>query len=180
MGLLDENGLDGLVRAGCTACASRQLTFRTYVDGAFPFVAGEPVGRPSWIYDGEKFVDGVYAVDCAGCGATLFSADVCPRCHAPEGLATALSTENGWPVPGGCADADCGGEEVRYHAFVPVSVTYDGERADRPRGTVEPHDPGFHGYRADCRACGQIVAARNDAEGCPLCGGPGPLRARPG
>jgi RNA polymerase subunit RPABC4/transcription elongation factor Spt4 len=180
MGLLDEPGLDRLVKTGCAACGGRKLTFRTYVDGAFPFLAGEPVGRPSWAYDGEKFVDGVYAVACAGCGATLFAADVCPRCHAPGGLGTALGSENRWPVPAGCADADCGGEEVRYLAFVPVSVTYEGERADRPRGSVEPHDPGFHGYRADCRACRQVVAARNDAEACPLCDGPGPLRARPG
>ena len=111
MGLLDEAGLDRLVNAGCAACGGRKLIFRTYVDGAFPFLAAEPVGRPTWAYDGEKFVDGVYAADCAGCGAALFAADVCPRCHAPGGLATALATENGWPVPAVCGDADCGGEE---------------------------------------------------------------------
>jgi len=180
MGLLDEGGLDRLVQAGCAACGGRKLTFRTYVDGTFPFIAGEPVGRPTWAYDGEKFVDGVYAVACTDCGAALFASDVCPRCHAPGGLATALGTENRWPVPRGCADPDCGGEEIRYLAFVPVSISYEGARAERPRGAVEPHDPGFHGTRADCRVCGQTIAARDDAEGCPLCAGPGPLRARPG
>jgi hypothetical protein len=180
MGLLTEAELDRRIQAGCAACGGHKLTFRTYVDGVIPFVDGEPVGRISWIYDGEKFVDGVYAIDCAACGAALFSADVCPRCQAPGGLAVALAAHNRWPVPGGCADPDCGGEEIRYAAFVPARVDYEGRRSERARTAVEPSDSGFHGFRADCRACGQIVAAWNDADGCPLCRGPGPLRARPG
>ena len=180
MGLLNEPDLDRLVGAGCTACGGHKLTFRTYVDGLFPFVAGEPVGRVSWIYDGEKFVDGVYAVDCAACGAALFTADVCPRCHAPGGLSIALSAANRWPVPAGCADADCGGEEIRYAAFVPARVVYEGRRAEPARTGVEPHEPGFHGLRAECRACGQTIPVRADGDRCPLCDGPGPLRARPG
>jgi hypothetical protein len=145
-----------------------------------PFVDGEPVGRVGWIYDGEKFVDGVYAVDCATCGAAVFSADVCPRCHHPGGLEIALSTPNRWPVPGGCPDPECGGEEIRYAAFVPARVDYEGRRAERARTAVEPSDPGFHGFRAECRACGQSLAARDEAEGCPLCEASGPLRARAG
>ena len=180
MGLLNESDLDRLVQTGCAGCGGHKLTFRAYVDGAFPFVAGEPVGRVSWIYDGEKFVDGVYSVDCATCGAALFAADVCPRCHAPGGLATALATPNGWPVPAGCADPDCGGEEIRYAALVPARVVYEGQRAERAHSAVDPTDEGFHGLRAECRGCGQTVAARDDAGPCPLCEGPGPLRARPG
>lgn len=177
MGLLDEPGLDRLIAAGC-ACGSQTLLFRTYVDGVFPFVAGEPVGRVTWAYDGEKFVDGVYDVSCAACGAHLFSADVCPRCHAPGGLARALETPNGLPVPPACADADCGGEEIRYEAFVPARVSYEQGRADKARSATEPHDDGFHGVRATCRACGAIALQR--ADGCPLCEAPGPLRVRPG
>jgi hypothetical protein len=180
MGRLNEPELDRLVRAGCTACGDRKLTFRAYLDGTFPFLAGEPVGRARWSYDGEKFVDGVYAVDCAACGAALFAAADCPRCHLPDGLATALTTPNRWPVPAGCSDPDCGGEEIRYTAFVPARVAYEGQRAERARSAVEPSDPGFHGVRAECRGCGQTIAARNDDDGCPLCEGPGPLRARPG
>ena len=180
MGLLTEGELDRLVQAGCAACGGHKLTFRTYVDGVVPFVAGEPVGRISWIYDGEKFVDGVYAIDCAGCRAALFASDVCPRCHAPGGLARALAASNRWPVPAGCADGECGSEEIRYAAFVPARVDYEGRRAERARTTAEPSDPGFHGIRAECRDCGQLVAARAETEGCPLCDGPGPLRARPG
>src|SRR5580698_6639360 len=89
MGLLDETGLEQLVGAGCRACGSTKLVFHTYVDGVIPFMAAEPVGRVTWIYDGEKFVDGVYAVACAACGKRAFEADLCPRCHAPGGLARA-------------------------------------------------------------------------------------------
>src|SRR5579863_330311 len=103
MGLLTEAVLDRLVQRGCVACSGHKLIFRTYVDGVVPFVGGEPVARISWIYDGEKFVDGVYAVDCAACGATQFASDVCPRCHNPTGLEIALSTPNRWPIPAGCA-----------------------------------------------------------------------------
>src|SRR4051812_31109897 len=99
MGLLDEPGLDRLIAAGCAACGGRRLTFRTYVDGALPIMGGEPVGRVSWGYDGEKFVDGVYEVACTDCKQLAFGADVCPRCHAAGGLARALATPNQWPVP---------------------------------------------------------------------------------
>src|SRR4051812_35601672 len=65
MGLLDEPGLDRLVSTGCTACRSKKLTFLTIVDGLLPIMVAEPVGRITWVYDGEKFVDGVYEVRCS-------------------------------------------------------------------------------------------------------------------
>ena len=175
MGLLDEPALERLVSAGCSACGGAKLTFRTYVDGALPLMGGEPVGRLAWVYDGEKFVDGVYEVACAGCKQVIFAADVCPRCHAPGGLARALTTANRWPVPAACPS--CDGEQVRYVAFVPARVDYEGKRAEKARTSIELQDDGFHGVRVDCRDCGTI-AAQTDA--CPLCDAPGPLRARPG
>jgi hypothetical protein len=175
MGLLDEPGLERLVAAGCAGCGSTRRTFRSYVDGAVPVVGGEPVGRIEWVYDGEKFVDGVYEVSCADCKQRAFSADVCPRCNAPGGLARALGTPNSWPVPAVCPS--CDGEEVRYVAFVPALVGYEGKRADRARTTTELYDDAFHGARVDCRTCGTIAERTDD---CPLCGAPGPLRARPG
>jgi rubrerythrin len=114
-------------------------------------------------------------VTCGACRREIFAADVCPRCHAPDGLARALETGNGWPVPAACPV--CEGEEIRYVALVPARVAYEGKRADRARSVTELHDPGFHGYRVDCRDCG-TVAQRSD--GCPLCDAPGPLRLRPG
>jgi hypothetical protein len=175
MGLLDEPGLDRLLDAGCTKCGGSNLTFRTYVDGLLPIMGGEPVGKLTWVYDGEKFVDGVYEVACAACQESAFTADVCPRCHAPGGLERALMTPNRWPVPAACPS--CDGEELRYVAFLPARVVYEGKRADRARTSTELHEDGFHGYRADCRDCGTVAELTAN---CPLCDAPAPLRTRPG
>ena len=175
MGLLDEPGLARLIAAGCSGCGSHALTFRAFVDGLLPLLDAEPVGRISWVYDGEKFVDGVYEVSCSRCKQQLFAETICPRCHAPGGLQRALETPNRWPVPARCPG--CDGEELRYIALVPARVAYEGKRAEKARTSVELHEPGFHGYRADCRDC-RTVAERLD--GCPLCDVPAPLRPRPG
>jgi RNA polymerase subunit RPABC4/transcription elongation factor Spt4 len=175
MGLLDEPGLDRMMAAGCPRCGSLKLMFRTYVDARLPLMEAEPVGGLTWIYDGEKFVDGVFEAGCADCQAVIFTAEVCPRCHAPGGLGRALGSPNRWPVPASCAG--CEGEEVNYLAFVPARVAYQGGRAEKARTATELHDDGFHGFRVDCRDCG-TVAERTDS--CPLCDAPAPLRARPG
>ena len=175
MGLLDEPGLDKLVATGCQACGASKLVFLTIVDGSLPIMGGEPVDRITWVYDGEKFVDGVYRVSCADCQQVIFAADVCPRCHAPGGLDRALSTPNRWPVPAACPA--CDEEQVKYLALLPARVIYEGQRADKARSVTEAHDDGFHGYRVDCRDCG-TVAERVDS--CPLCDAPAPLRPRPG
>jgi hypothetical protein len=178
MGELDETALDRLIAAGCAGCGGTTLIFETYVDGVIPFLGGEPVGRVTWAYDGEKFLDGVYAVTCAGCRRQLFGSALCPRCHASAGLARALARPNRWPVPAACAEPDCGCEEIRYLAFLPARVSYQGKRADKARSSIEPHDDGFHGIRAECRACRKTVSVPTDS--CPLCEAPGPLRVRPG
>jgi hypothetical protein len=175
MGKLDEPGLDALLARGCPRCPGQPLQFRTYVDGRLPLLGGEPVGSLTWVYDGERFVDGVFEVRCTACNDVVFSAADCPRCHAPDALAGILARENGWPVPSACPR--CDGEEVRYTAFVPARVVYHGKRADKARTSTELYDPGFHGYRVDCRDCGPVaeLTAR-----CPLCSAPAPLRPRPG
>lgn len=175
MGLLDEPGLDAQIDRGCTACGSHRLLFRTYVDGRLPLLGGEPVGALTWMYDGERFVDGVFDIACADCKAPLWHADVCPRCHAPDQLATILATENRWPVPATCAR--CDSEELRYTALVPARVLHEGKRAEKARTSTELHEPGFHGYRSECRDCG---TATELTKSCPLCAAAAPLRARPG
>ena len=154
MGLLTEPDFDRLVAAGCALCGATKLMFRTYVDGAIPMVGGEPVGRITWVYDGEKFIDGVYEVRCGQCDALTFSTEVCPRCHAAGGLARALTTPNDWPVPSSWPS--CEEEEVRYVAFVPARVAYDGKRAEKARDLCELHEDGFHGARVDCRLYGHV------------------------
>jgi hypothetical protein len=175
MGQLDEPGLNRLIEGGCPACGGHKLQFRAYVDGRMPFMGGEPVGRITWIYDGEKFVDGVYQVTCGDCGHAMFSSDICPRCHAPGGLDRALAATNGYPVPVACPS--CDEDQLAYFAFLPAVVVYQDQRAAKAISRVEPHEPGFHGYRADCRYCGTIAARTSS---CPLCDAPGPLRPRPG
>jgi hypothetical protein len=175
MGALTEAGLDELIARGCSACPSKRLSFRTYVDGRLPLIAGEPVGAITWVYDGEKFVDGVFEVTCAACKQVLFADDRCPRCHAGGRLSDVLATENRWPVPPDCPR--CAAEEIRYLALIPARVGYDGGRAEKARTSTGLLDPGFHGYRVDCADCGPVVEL---VDHCPLCQAPAPLRARPG
>src|SRR5687767_3721061 len=117
MGALTERALDELIARGCSACGARKLTFRSYLDGRLPLVGGEPVGAIIWVYDGEKFVDGVFEVTCAACTQVQLADDRCPRCHAGAALPAILATPNRWAVPTCCPR--CGGEEVKYLAMVP-------------------------------------------------------------
>lgn len=174
MGALTEDMLDRLVARGCSGCGSGRLLFASYLDARLPLLGGEPVGQLTWVYDGEKFVDGVYEVACADCKQLLFKEDACPRCHAANALPAALAAENQWPVPASCAS--CGAEEIRYVALVPARVVYEGKRAERPRTHTELHDPGFHGLRIECTHCGRVAEV---TDACPLCAAPGPLRPRP-
>ena len=139
-------------------------------------MGGEPVGKLVWVYDGEKFVDGVYEVACADCKHVVFTADVCPRCNAARrpraraGDAEPLARAVRVPVVrrrGAALRRLRPGARHLRRACAPTS------RAP----ATELHEDGFHGYRADCRDCG-TVAELTDA--CPLCEAPAPLRARPG
>jgi len=174
VGALTEDGLDPLVAGECAACGSTRRAFRTYVDARLPLIGGEPVGPVTWVYDGEKFIDGVFEASCAQCQRVLFEADCCPRCNAPGALAAVLAGENRWAPPAACPR--CGDEEIMYVALVPARVAWEGKRADKARTTTEMGDPGFHGCRVDCATCGTVAEV---TERCPLCDAAGPLRARP-
>lgn len=174
MGQIDKTSLDNILTHGCGACGGTTLQFRSYVDGLLPLMGGEPVGKLKWVYNGEKFLDGVFEITCAACQHVIFSSPDCPRCHAPGMLKQALTTENRYPVPEACPS--CEHDEVRYIAFLPARVVYEGKRAEKARTTVELLDPGFHGYRVDCKTCGKVAELRGS---CPLCQAPGPLRPRP-
>ncbi len=175
MGALSEAKLDELVQAGCPTCGASRLVFGAYLDGRLPIMGGEPVGKLTWCYDGEKFVDGVYEIRCASCKQQLFAADLCPRCDRPGSLAKALESENTFPLLKECPS--CQGEELRYLTMVPATVIYERKRAAPPRTDVDPYDPGFHGFRVECRDCATVAECQDR---CPLCGAEGPLRQRPG
>jgi len=174
MGRLTERALEDVIAAGCTVCSTRRLKFRTYVDGLIPLQGGEPVGPIKWAYDGEKFCDGVFEIRCGQCDRVLFDEPMCPRCHTPNGLAVALASANTYPVLSSCPG--CEGDEVRYIAMIPARVEYEGKRAEKARTATEMDDPGFHGYRVDCKGCGTVAEL---VDRCPLCDAPGPLRQRP-
>ncbi len=174
MGLVTEADLDALVTAGCGVCAASSLVFRAFLDGKVPLLGGEPVGKPTWVYDGERFVDGIFEVRCSGCERVIFSADLCPRCHAEGGLGRALAEANSFGPPTSCPG--CESEEVGLVGFFPARVTHAGGRAESPRTSTEIHDPGFHAFRVDCVDCGVVDEV---VDRCPLCSRPGPLRARP-
>lgn len=173
MGLLTKPALEELISRGCS-CGEKKLEFRTYVDGRFGLLAGEPVKGVVWAYKGETFVDGVFEVTCVGCKKTLFASDVCPRCNAPGALDGVLDAPNAFAVPKTCPRCDA--ETLSYIAMLPARVTYEGVRAQKARPSVEMEDLGFHGCRVDCKACGVVAQVTSR---CPLCAAPGPLRARP-
>jgi hypothetical protein len=172
VGLLDEPGLDELV-AGCPTCGGSRVRMRSYCDARRKVMLADPVGAYAWAYDGEKFVDGVFVAECNGCGATLFAADCCPRCHAPGAVDTILAADSRLPVPKKCRA--CGEMELLVTALVPVDVVSEGKRLLSRECEIEPGEPGFHALRIECPACGAV----DEPAACPLCGAPGPLRPRP-
>jgi hypothetical protein len=179
MGLLDATALDRLLAEGCTACTApahqvKKLLFRTYVDAKLPIAGGEPNGPITWAYKGETFLDGVFDVSCVECKHVLFQADVCPRCHREGALPSILETENRLSVPKECPR--CGIADLKYVAMVPARVVYAGVRAEKAKTATDLFDPGFHGIRVDCGACGPLDGVEGK---CPLCDAPGPIRKRP-
>src|SRR5258708_4142479 len=76
MGMLTEASLDQLLGQDCPACRSTRLHFRSFCDVLLPLLGGEPVGAITWVYDGEKFVDGVFAaIDLASAGDSSTESD---------------------------------------------------------------------------------------------------------
>lgn len=173
MGLLTAPALDALLASGCS-CGEKRLEFETYVDGRYTLVGGEPYGSVTWVYKGETFVDGVYEVTCVSCKKVAFSADVCPRCNAQGALGGVMSSPNVLAVPHACPT--CRAEKVEYTAMLPARVLYEGIRAQKARPLLQLGEDGFHGVRAECKACGVLAKV---SSGCPLCAAPGPLRPRP-
>ena len=174
MGAFTKKDLDDVIASGCKTCGGHRLAFRAYVDARIPMMAGEPIGRLAWAYDGEAFCDGIFEVTCAACSAALFTSSICTRCHAEGGVAKGLATTNAYAVPTECPG--CGGEEVTLFAMVPAETTHEGQRAEKARTEVDLFDEGFHGFRAWCKTCGVFG---EELAVCPICDAQGPLRERP-
>ena len=175
MGLLDEPAFERLVGAGCDKCGSLKLGFRSYVDGLLPVMAAEPIGPIKWVYDGEKFIDGAYAITCASptCRHAIFATADCPRCHATGGLARALADTTRLVVPKRCPT--CKETELLALALIAATATYAPGTPPKPQPLVDFGEPGYHVVAFACEACEAAVVAQT----CPLCDAPGPLRPRP-
>lgn len=161
---LTEEAFTALVDAGCGECTSKRLFVESYVAQRLPLLGGELYGAASWGYKGEELVRGTYRIACDGCKRELFASSACPRCEAERGLERALESENTFPMPTACTS--CGSEQVTATAFVPAVVVYEGRRAAKARTQTAPEDPGFHGYRVECKQCRNVAEVRDP---CPLC-----------
>jgi hypothetical protein len=171
MGKLDEAAFEKLI-AGC-ACGARAFEVQSYIDRAVTVMLGERNDDGRWVHDGEKFIDGVYRLKCLACGAVPFASDDCPRCHRAGGLRDALGAMSRLAAPKRCPS--CKGTELSAVGFAPATVRTGAATRPSPAPTALLGEPGFHVAQLACDGCDWVAVA----EGCPLCGGPGPLRARP-
>lgn len=173
MGSLDQPSFEAHLRAGCAACGGRVLEISSFIDRSVQLMLADPNGPGRWAHDGEKFVDGTYRMACAACKRVAFESGVCPRCNAPDGLARALATPSRLAVPKRCPS--CSELELLAIALVPAVARAGTGEAPKPKPLVEFGEPGYHVVAFACDACDHATVA----EGCPLCGALGPLRARP-
>ena len=174
MGQLDEAAFARAIER-CASCDGRAFEVRSYIDRQIQVMLGERVDDGRWAHDGEKFIDGVYFVKCLRCGAEPFASLDCPRCHRQHGLADAIDRPSRITLGKRCPS--CKGTEITVTGFAPARVrTGDGRATTaQPTALALYGDPGFHVAIAMCDGCDWVATA----EGCPLCGGPGPIRERP-
>lgn len=173
MGQLDQAAFDRVVHGGCTACGHPTLEIRSFIDRTVVVMAADPNDAGKWAHDGEKFVDGTYRVSCTRCAHVVFEDAACPRCHAAGGLAKALAETSRLVVPKRCPT--CNELELLALAMVPATARYGGGEAPKPKPLADFGEPGYHVVAFACDSCENAQVA----EGCALCGAPGPLRPRP-
>ena len=175
MGQLDEKAFaDTIAKCGkCGMVAAFEV--RSYLDRQLSVMLGEANDDGRWTHDGEKFIDGIFSVKCRACGAEAFASKDCPRCHRADGLADALEHVSRLAVPKRCPT--CKGMELTIVGFAPSVVSASATTTrPQPAATALLGEPGFHVAHIMCDGCDWVAIA----EGCPMCGGAGPLRKRPG
>jgi hypothetical protein len=172
MGHLDEKGFERAI-AGCTKCDYKAFEVSSYIDRQVTVMLAESNDDGRWAHDGEKFIDGVFAIRCIKCQTKAFESDDCPRCHRTDGLADAIGVEPRIKVPKRCPGCKC--TELSIAAFAPSTVRTGEGRPAAPTATALFGEPGYHIAVMMCDGCDWVQAA----DGCPVCGGPGPLRDRP-
>jgi hypothetical protein len=173
MGHLDEKSFAAAIER-CAKCGAASFEIRTYIDRQTQVMLGERVDDGRWTHDGEKLIDGVFRVKCIACSAEPLASTDCPRCHRAGGLGDALDRTSRLAIPKRCPT--CKGTEITVTGFAPASVRTNGTaKPPSPTPTALFGDLGFHVALAMCDGCDWVAVA----EGCPICGGAGPLRERP-
>jgi hypothetical protein len=173
MGHLDEPAFERMI-ARCATCGGGDFEITSYLDRQVSVMLATANDDGRWVHDGEKFIDGAVRIRCTGCGTQVFASDDCPRCHRAGALPEALQQPSRLVVPKRCPS--CASTELTLTAFAPATAR-TGATAGRvtPTPTALLGDDGFHVSTILCDGCDWVAAAK----GCPMCGGPGPLRSRP-
>lgn len=172
MGQLDEQKFEAAI-AGCTKCDFKAFEVSAYLDRQVTVMLAQSNNDGRWTHDAAKFFDGVFRIQCFNCKTMAHDAPDCPRCHRPGGLADAVGAMTRLAPPSRCPQ--CKGTEMMLTAFAPATVKAVEHRRAAPTPTALYGEPGYHVAHVACVTCEWAATA----EGCPLCGGPGPLRARP-
>ena len=172
MGQLDEAKFDAAI-AGCTKCDFKAFEVSAYLDRQLTVMVAQSTNNGQWAHDNAKFFDGVYTIECLGCKTLAFDTKDCPRCHRTGGLADALDASTRLVVPQRCPE--CQGGELTLDTFAPGTVKAVEQQRAVPMAIALFGDKGYHVAHMACVTCEWTKTA----EGCPLCGGTGPLRTRP-
>ena len=172
MGQLDEKKFAAVI-AACPNCQAKAFEVASYIDRQVSVMLGERNDDGRWSHDGEKFIDGIYKIRCINCNALAFHTADCPRCHRANGVADGLDTMSRLVVPKRCPQ--CRGTEVTVTGFAPATVRTGEGRPPSPTPIALHGDRGFQAAIVMCDSCDWVAIA----DGCPICGGPGPLRPRP-
>ncbi|HRC54407.1 MAG TPA: hypothetical protein PKU97_00730 [Kofleriaceae bacterium] len=158
---------------GCVRCAGGALTVQGYLDRSQSAMVAEANNEGRWAYNGEGFIDGVFRVECSACAHVAYDSSDCPRCHAPGALAAIRASDSRLTVPKKCPR--CAGLETQVIGFAPARTEVAGGKPGKSVAGALLGEPGFHVVAVACADCDWAVVA----EGCPLCGAPSPIRARP-
>lgn len=159
--------------AGCTKCDFKAFAVSTYLDRQVTVMLAQSSHDGHWTHDEAQLVDGVFRIQCLGCKTLAYDSPACPRCHRENGLADAVGTSSRLVVPSRCPD--CKGTEMQLTSFAPATVKAVEEQRAAPTPTALFGDVGYHVAHIACVTCEWTRVA----DGCPLCGGAGPLRTRP-
>src|SRR3569833_4216077 len=157
MGALDQPAFEAAIAAGCTACGSKTLEIRNFIDRTVGVMLGDATNAGRWAHDGEKFVDGTYRIECVACKHVAFASDICPRCNGADRLSRALAEPRRLAVPKRCPS--CNEQELLAIAQEPALARSGGGEAPKPTPLGALGAPGIHVVAFACDACAHAVVA---------------------